>query len=191
MSTPVGQDVDADRPHFPHRARVEGMEDLQVVDHQVQHNVDIQATRAELRHPLNFDEAGHKTRRQHSLNGGIVELDMAHRQHHPARGGGCHQRVRLVQGGGDRLLHQNVDPGLDQTSRDFKVIHGRHGDHRDIDGLSQRLESRGDQSAVLVRRVPCGGGIRVNHEHRLGTEQVRQQANVMAPHHAGADNPRP
>ena len=95
---------------------IEGVEDLQVVNHQVQHHIHIQAARAEGRHPFDFDEARPTTRSQQCLDGRIVELDVAHRQNHTARRRGRNQRVRLGEVDRDRLLHQDVDAGLDQTS---------------------------------------------------------------------------
>ena len=66
MSILRRQHGDAGGPHLGDRAGVERVQDLQVVDHQVEHHVDVEAARREDRQPLDLDEARRRSRRASS-----------------------------------------------------------------------------------------------------------------------------
>jgi hypothetical protein len=96
--------------------------------------------------------------RQRGVGGG-EPLQVPHLQHQPA--GPCDRRqlVRLGQRGGDRLLHQHVQPGP-QRRQPEPVMRLRRGrDHRRVAGRQQRVERQRARSHL--------------RRHRRGPRKVR------------------
>ena len=92
---------------------------------------------------------GGEPQRQQLLDGGIVELDMPHRQDDTPGRGRRDQGVRLVEIRRDRLLHQHVNARLDQTRRHVQVIDGRHRDDGDIHDVPNLVHPGRDGRTML------------------------------------------
>ena len=71
------QDGHAGGADLEHRPPHEGRDDLEVVDHQVQHDVDVEAARREDAEPLGLDEDRVLDPGQNGLHGRVVALDVA------------------------------------------------------------------------------------------------------------------
>ncbi len=96
-------------------------DEIHVVDHQVEHHVDIQAARAEEVHAVDFEEEGQGGALFERHDGGVEALQVAHLQDAAAAGGGIDQAVGGGQVAGDGLLHQHVDAGIEQEAADLGV----------------------------------------------------------------------
>ena len=116
---------------------------------------------------------------------------MADRQHDSPRRGGRDQGVRLAEVRGDRLLHEDVNAGLDQAAGYLQVIDRRHRDHRDVDASQDLADSARDRGAVLAGRGLGPRRVDVDHDDRLRPQQTGQQAHVVASHDARADHGGP
>ena len=77
--------------------------DLEVVDHQVEDDIDIDGAGGEGRQPLGLEIADALGEAEGRLDGGVVELDVADGQHEVALVGHGDELGGLLEGGGDRL----------------------------------------------------------------------------------------
>ena len=102
--------------------------DIQVVDHQVQHHVDVERTAVEDAQPVGFKKHGSVDQRLSRGDRGVKALEQANLQDLPA---GCclgYQGIGIGQSNGDGLFQQHVE-SLSQSLRGHGVMGGRrHAD---------------------------------------------------------------
>ena len=84
----------------------------------------------------------------------VVALDVPDLELHPLRRRGRDQLVRLLQRGGERLLHQHRDAALQRAEADFGVRRRRNGDRHRIDPPQQAIQRAGLGAAPPPRRAP-------------------------------------
>ena len=187
----VGENRYADGAHLDDRRAVHGLQDLQVVDHQVENDVHVETARRERAQALDFDEARAGAGIEQRLDGRVVELDMPHGKD-PVMGlGGGDQGVGLRQGRGDRLLHQQVHAAFEQRQPEFPVECRRRCEHRGVDLPGQFVEARGDLGAVLRRdrRGHFGPGVEDPFERHA--REGREDPGVVAAEGANPENTHP
>ena len=112
-----------------HRRVDQTQHDIQVVDHQVQHHVHVQRARAENAEPMRLEKHGVVQDRFGGRDRGIEALQMPGLQNAAVLGGNLDEAIGLLDAGRDRLLHQNVHVGRQQSFRHFEVG-GRWRTHR-------------------------------------------------------------
>ncbi|MEJ2086020.1 MAG: hypothetical protein P8Y44_10135 [Acidobacteriota bacterium] len=100
------------------------MQNLQIVDHQIQHHIDIQTSRAEYRQAIHFDEASITTEIQETLNRWVVKLDVPYSQH--STDPTLEQLIRSFERWCQRFLDKRIDPALQQIAADRSMIHRWH-----------------------------------------------------------------
>lgn len=178
--------ADTGGPDFRDGAVIQGMQYLEVMDHQVEHDIDIQAPGRENRQSMNLDEAGLPFNLHQSLDGRIEELDVADSQNPvPSRG---HQAVGFFQVRCQRLLDQDVDSLLEQITSDLTMIDGRHRDYGSLQATGKFGQAVKDPGTELLRDTFSRAAIRIEDAHQLGARILGQDAHVVPTQSTGADD---
>ncbi len=107
---------DPGRADLGHRAAVEGVEDLEVVDHQVEDDVDVEAARREDPQPLHLDEARRRCRPPSSAcTAGLKNSMWPTASTRPAGDARSSRRSASSRLGRQRLLDQHVEAAVEQA----------------------------------------------------------------------------
>jgi len=162
------------------------MQYLEIVDHQVEHDIDIQAPGREDRQSMNLDEPGLPFYLHQPLDGRIEELDVTDSQD-PVPGR-SHQAVGFFQARGEWLLDQDVYSPLEQITSDLTMIDGRHGDHGRLQPTGNFAQAVEDLDTELLRHALGCAAIRIADAHQLGARVLGQDANVVPPQSTGTDD---
>src|SRR6185436_1882518 len=109
-----GEDGYSDRIHLHGLGPVQGQDDVEVVDHQVQDDVDVEAARGERAQPVNLDEARGRDGRLQDVHRRVEALDVADLEDGLAVRGHADQVLRLGGRRGHGLLDQDVLAGIQE-----------------------------------------------------------------------------
>ena len=163
--------------------------EVDVVDHQVEHDRDVGAARIERRQPVALDEPRVVDVRQRGAHGAIEPLDVAGLQHRARAPRDREQRVGFLDRRRDRLFDQHVQPALERRRGDGVVRRRRHDDAHRVDGVEQRVERRERLDAEL-RAHRARRARRSTRESRSSSRagHVAQNARVMKAERSGADH---
>ncbi len=165
---------------------------IDVVDHQVEHHVHLDAAIPPRRDAvaLEIKRVGHHFG-ERAIGAGEA-LDMADLKHAVALCSKLGERVRAGYAVGDRLFDQHVKATLDQLARDVVMQRRRHGDAHRIHPANQTAIVGCRLGAEL--RGHRGGARRVTIDHgdKLGAGIARimigmEAAEISGPHHRGAN----
>ena len=146
---------------------------VHVVDHQVQHHIDIQAARAEQVHAVDLEEQRQRDALFEGQNGGVEALQVAHLQDAASARGGLDQAVGGGQIDGDGLFHQDIDPGGEQVAADIGVDRGGRGDDRGVDLAGQVARVGERERSGSGRRLRRRGRHRYRRWRRVGRGRIR------------------
>jgi hypothetical protein len=124
-------------------------DNLDVVDHQIENDVDIQAATGEGPEPIHLDEDRRADHRERGHDRRVVPFDVADRQHPPLRPRESHERVRLREARRHRLLHEDVHAPLEQEGGDLGMRGGRGRDDRGLGLRGHGGEVRKDSETEL------------------------------------------
>ena len=105
----------------------EPLHNVEIVNHQIEHDIDVEGPRGELANPMDLKIhrlANVWSQRDHR---GIEALEMSHLENRVALLGGANHSIGFFERSRDWLLDQDVNPRLEQTTRDFAVRFSRHG----------------------------------------------------------------
>src|SRR5579863_1413883 len=87
----------AHRANFLHRRIGEGKDDVEVVDHQVEYDVDVQRSWSEDAEAVHLEEHGLSKQRESGANCGIEAFEMPYLSDSLARGGHLQQFIGFVE----------------------------------------------------------------------------------------------
>jgi hypothetical protein len=104
----------------------EAENDVEVVHHEIEDDVDIEGTRRENAEPMRLKEHGHVDVGAHGKDGRVEALQVADLKDALVTRGQSDERVGFGQRGGDRLFDQDIDAGLEQCAGDRGVGAGGH-----------------------------------------------------------------
>jgi hypothetical protein len=159
----------------------DALHDVDVVDHQVEHHVDVGAALLEWRQPLAFDEARRSQQRLGRDHRGIEAFQVAHLQHAAVAFGELQQRARLRHRDGDGFFHQHMDAAGEQRAGDL-VMQRRRRDHAgDVNAPGQRAVVGQRLAADLGRHPLRDSGLAVDHRHQAAAWRSRVLLRVEAP----------
>jgi hypothetical protein len=116
--------------HRPHQ--------IDVVNHEIEHDGDVGATRIERREAIALDEPGRAHVRQRRPNGAVESLDVAGLHDHTRSPREREQLVRLLEADRDWLLDEDVLSTFQGCLRDDVMRRSRHDD-RDCVRLVEQL----------------------------------------------------
>jgi len=188
------EDGQADGANFLYFGLHKGQDDVEVVNHEVEDDVDIERARAEDAEPMNLEEHGLAEQRQRGANRGIEALQVSDLRDALVLGGNLDEFVSLRKSGGDRLFDENVDAGFHQRARDVKMKDGRHSDRSRLH-FTVRGEHLVDGAKGLAAEFARDGvgtrGIGIDDSdetHFAGLLQRVIEASVVASERADTDD---
>ncbi len=138
------------------------------MDHEIEHDADVGAAEGIGGQPVRFDEPGMGEIMLGRLDGRIEPLEMAHLEDEPLSRGRGQQVVRFLQRGGDGLLDEGGDAGLQQRGADRMVPAGRDAHAGRLDLTQQVVEAAHRPAAGLPGHRPGARGVHVVDRHQLG-----------------------
>jgi hypothetical protein len=167
----------------------ERTDEIDVVNHEIQHDGHISAARVERGKPVALDEARCINERKRAANGAIEPLDVPRLNQCAGAFGDSEQIVGLVQCRGDRLLNHHVDAALERRLRD-RVMADRGDDNRDGLDLIEQSPQRGDcRNAQLRAHLPRAIRTDLMEADQPRAIHITQQPNVMLAETPRADDP--
>ena len=169
----AGEDGDAGGADFLGLGAGERQDEVHVVDHEIEHDVDIQAARAEQVHAVDFEEEGQGGALFEGQDGGVKALQVAHLQDAAVAGGGLDQAVGGGKVAGDGLFDQDVDAGVEKVAADFGVDGGGRGDDGGVD-LAGEVAGVGEGDGLVAGGGFVGaGGIGIDDGGELRARRIR------------------
>ena len=123
-----GQHGEANGAQLAHGRVDEGEHDVEVVDHEVEHDVDIERTRGEDAEAVGLKEHGPVEVRAGGEDGGVKALKVTGLHESAVPGGKREDSVSLLEGGGERFFDEAVDASGKQGCGGGGVGMGRNAD---------------------------------------------------------------
>ena len=187
----VGEHVKAAGRDLRQLAVRHGEHEVEVVDHQVEHHVDVDAALLEAGEALAFDVQRLAERGGERAERRVEALQVPHRQQRAALPRRGEQRVGLGERRGDGLFHQHVHARLEERQRHVAVLRRGHRDAHEVHAARERARVLVRRAAVLGRDALRARGVGVDHRHELhargGGELLGVElAEVAHPHDGGA-----
>jgi hypothetical protein len=129
------QDGQADGLQGANRRPDKTKDDVEIMHHEVENDVDIEGAWRENAEPVRLKEHGHVDVGLYGKDGWVEALQMANLKDAAMPHGQIDERVCLGQRRGDRLFYQNIDAGLKQCASDRRVGAGgyTHGGGVELD----------------------------------------------------------
>src|SRR5258705_4482296 len=140
----VGQHGYANRFYFRDRRIHERQQDVQVMNHDVIHYVNIQAARREDAEAVNFKVKRMVQRWHHRDDSGIESFQVADLQNPVCTRGCGHKLVGLRERSGHRFFHDDVHSEFEQAATDARVLNCGHGHACGIHASGKRFNVRED-----------------------------------------------
>jgi hypothetical protein len=165
--------------------------EIEIVNHQIEHNRHIGSTWVERRQPIALNEPRTVDERHRGAHGAIETLHVTDLQHHTGRLRERNQFVRFRQGYGERLLDEDVLAGTQCARRDREVRGRRHHDRHGIDEFEQGVEGSVRRRTELARHLRRTRRILVNEPDEAIPRQVAKDSHVMDTEPTGTDDTDP
>jgi hypothetical protein len=162
--------------------------DVEVVNHQVEENVDVERAANEDAETLRHDVANARHERLDGDDGGVVALDMTDLQNALVRCGDFDEPLRFVDRWRDRLLYHHVAAGFQQLARNIKVCRRRRGHDRAFNLSRQRGHGVESFQLKAFRNLRGDGVVLLDEADHLGLRHLGENPRVQSPEIAGADD---
>src|SRR5205823_10424130 len=164
------------------------LHEVDVVDHQVEQDVDVERARHEDAQALGLEVADVADEVRDGGDRWVVSLDVAYLYDAAARRRDVDQLPRFVDARRNRLLDHHIDAGFEELPRDVVMRRSRRGHDRAIDVARQigdrveafQAETRRDLVRDVVVHLDEAGDV---HVRNLGEDSRMQPAEI-----AGADD---
>ncbi len=183
-----GEDGDTGGADLFERGAGEGEDDIEVVDHQIEHDVHIEAAQCEYAHAVNFEKQGEGCQALEREDGGVEAFEMADLEDSVVARGGFDQAVGFGQGGRDGFFDEHVEPGFEQSAADLGVGDGGNGYDRGIGVADDVAVIGGSNGSAGLGVFPGAGEIGVDNVGELGVRVFGNHANVVFAEGTGADD---
>ena len=146
---------------------------VEVVDHEVEHDVHVERARLEHRQPVGLDELGAAHVRPRREQRGVEALDLPHLEHDLRAPRRRDHGVGLLDRHRHRLLHQGVAArGRGPLGR-RAVLHRGDRDRDGLAGREQGVRAREGGAAVPLRHLAGPRGILVVDAGQIGLRRAR------------------
>ncbi len=191
----AGKNRQTHRANFPDRRIHKRKHHVEIVNHQVEHDIHIQRARREYAEPMDFEKHRPGDQRGSGANRGIESLQVSDLTDAAEALRQANQFVGVGQRGSQRLFHQNVNSGFHQSAGNLAMVDGGHGD-----GGGLHFTMRGDElfdrtkgpAAKFAGNGVGSLGIGVNDSHQPNCFALLRElvidAGVVASEGAHADN---
>src|SRR5258708_15926310 len=140
----VGQDGYADRFYLRDRRIHECQQDVQVMNHDVIHYVNIQAARREDAEAVNFKVKRVIQRWHYRDDSGIESFQVPDLQNPVRTSGCCYKLLGLRERSGHRFFHDDVNTEFQHAAPDARVLNYGHGHACGIHASGKRFNVRDD-----------------------------------------------
>src|SRR5688572_12924581 len=166
----------------------ERADEVDVMDHEIQHDGDVRPARIEGSEPIALDESRRVDERERSPDRAIEPLHVSGLNQRASPLRNRHQLIGLGERGRDRFLDHHVDTALERGLGDL-VMPDRWHDHRDrFDLLEQRLERGHRGHAELAAHLLSPFGTDLTEADEASALDVAKQAHVMLSETSRADH---
>ena len=118
----AGKNGQANGANFLHGRIDEGEDDIEVVDHQVEDNVDIERAWGKDAEPVHFKKHRMSEQRKRGADGGIEAFEVADLHDAFVSGGELLQFIDFGEGGGERLFDEDIDLLLHERAGDLEMM---------------------------------------------------------------------
>ena len=153
----AGEDGKADGADFADGGVGEGEDDVEVVDHEVEDDVDVEGARSEDAEAVGLEEHGVVELGEGGGDGGVEALEMTDGDDAVEGGGELEDAVGIGEGSGEGLLDEEVEAGEKELLGDGGVVDGGDADGSGVEvefGVEE-LGEGGEGGDV----VGAGGGV--------------------------------
>src|SRR6266545_3338843 len=163
-------------------------DDVEVVDHQVEHDVNVQAPIRKHPEAMHLNESRRRHERHHRRDCGVVAFRVANGER-GARCRGCgEKRVSFRDRARDRLFDEHGDAPIQKGQRDLVVQFGGRGDRYRIHVVDHFAIIGNGPGARWSRSRRRALGVRIDDRHELGAIQLAENARMMFPEVPDADD---
>ena len=167
---------------------------IEIVQHEVLDDVDVESARARRMHPTNANPARRPGTRERLPPARVVPLDLSDLQN-PAEGLRAQDEPASFRRiAGERLLDEQIEPRLEQVEPRLDVGRGRNGDDRGIDSRQSPQIIEGLR-AVFARELLGPGCVPIDDRRELAVaitgRRSRDRPGVQPAHRPGADHGDP
>lgn len=152
----VGEHRQANGANFFYRRVHDREHNIDVVDHQVEDNVDVERARGEDTEPVDFEEHRVGDEREHGADSRVESLEMADLNDAMCTGGDTREFIGFDEVLCEGLLDENVDTTIHQLLCDFEVCDCGYSGGRGLD-LSP-LHNLFDGGVRFGTELVCDGG---------------------------------
>ena len=190
------EDGEADGADFADGGVGEGEDDVEVVDHEVEDDVDVEGSRGEDAEAVGLEEHGLVELGEGGGDGGVEAFEMTDGDDAVEGGGKFEDAVGIGEGGGEGLLDEEIEAGEKELLGDGGVVDGGDADGSgvEVELCVEEFGEGGEGGDV----VGGGGGVAATgvgldesgEENELGMSkfELAVDAEVIAPEGAGADD---
>jgi len=158
-------------PQHRHRPRVEAEHDIDIVDHQIQHHIHVQAPLPAGSVACGLDMANLSGAAGEDFQHRIEALQMSHLQHRPVAPGQADQLGGLFHGLGDGFLQQAMPAPGQAVAGDGMVVHGGHGDTEGLHGIHQGFQTRMEAYPEGIGQTLPALHVAIMHTHQPDPRQ--------------------
>src|SRR5437868_1183260 len=183
-----GQNRNADGGDLMRLRPDQGEEQVDVVNHQIEHDGDVGAARAERRQPFAVDEPRSLDVRQRGAYRAIEPLDVTDLNQHSLLAGEIEECICLFESCRDRLFDEDVLPARDRGAGDVEMRRRGHDYHDAIRCIEQRLERRVAAGLQFFFDFRPALWSRLEETTELNPFQIAQNSYVVEPETARADD---
>jgi dienelactone hydrolase len=184
----VGKDADARRANLGRRCSYHREHDVQVVDHQVQHHVHVQAARAEQTQPVDLEKQGSGLDQVQSRDRRVEAFQMPRLQDAAVTRSRVHQSFTRRIVGGDGLFHHHVDALLQQLAADLGMKGGGSRHHGSIDLAKEPFDRRDDGAIEFAGNGFGALSVGIDQTYQLRPWRLLQNSDMMASENARANH---
>ena len=185
----IADDGDADGFEVDNRRIDEREQDIEVVDHDVVHDVDIEAARRKNAEAMDFEKHWARDDFSDGDDGGIEAFDVADLKNPAVTLCGGDECVGFIERCGDGLFDQHVNSGCEDAGADARVFGGGYGEADGVDAVGRKsVQVAKNAGAEFRGNFLSAVGIRVDYADQLGAFDFAPDANVVASEIADADD---
>ncbi len=191
-----GEDREANGADFADGGVGEAENDVEIVDHEIENDVDVERTRGEDAEPVRLEEHGVRERGEGGGDGGVEALEVADGDDACVGLREGEDVVGLGEGGGEGLLDEEVEAGEEKLLGDVGVVGGGDADRGGIERQVGGEEfGDGGEGGDVVGSGVGGAALGEGVDERCELDELRQSefefaidAQVITPEGAGTDD---
>jgi len=143
--------------------------DIEIVDHEVEHDIDVERAGGEDAEAMRLKEHGLLEKRKSGGDGGVEALQVTHLQDAAMGRGGFEKRIGIGERSGDGFFDEEIDAGGEEATAYAAVVDGGDAERGggDVEVGREHVVDAGESGdPVLGGDGRSCGGIRVNDRNK-------------------------